>query len=283
MDERLSLKSRIEIELKSYDGLMGIYIDDLSGTVIEKNADEVYETASTIKVFILATLFRQIEQGKKSLNELLPFMESQFVDGSGVTNSLELGTMLSVKNWATLMIIVSDNIATNVMIDYLGLDTINEEIKALGFLDTKLLHPLHFEQYHGMGLGKTTPRDYGRCFAMIAKGKLVSQKASRQMHDILKQQHYNTMLTKAFPPYYLDPDNYSEQLITIASKSGSMDACRNDGGIFTTPYGSYVIVMLNKNYSDPMYYHEHPAIVTGSKISRLVFEQYIALEGTLTK
>ena len=279
MDERLSLEKRIEVELKSYDGTMGIYINDLKGNVITINADEPFETASTIKVYILAALFDAIEKGKASLSDMLEYKTSHTIDGSGVMNSLEVGTVLSVKNLATLMIIVSDNIATNILIDYLGVDVINECIQALGCHDTILHNPIDFAKYDK--LGTSTPRDYGSMFERMAQGTLISPSASEQMLAICKQQHYNSMLTKSIPAYYLDPDNFDEEIIYVASKSGSMNACRNDGGIVSTPYGKYVIILFNKNFSDAMYYPEHPATVFGSKVSRLIFDQFIALEGKL--
>lgn len=279
MDERLSLEKRIEIELKSYDGTMGIYIDDLKGNVIAMNADESFETASCIKVYILAALYEAIESGKASLSDMLEYKKEHEIDGSGVLSSLEIGTVLSVKNLATLMIIVSDNIATNILIDYLGVDYINECIQSLGCHDTILHNPIDFEKYDK--LGTSTPRDYGKIFAAMAQGTLISPEASAQMLAICKQQHYNSMLTKSIPAYYLDPDNFDEEIIYVASKSGSMNACRNDGGIVSTPYGKYVIVLFNKEFSDAMYYPEHPATVFGAKVSRLIFDQYIALEGRL--
>ena len=124
-DPRLTLEERIEAELKSYDGTMGLYMDDLKGNVITRFPDEPFETASTIKVYILAALFDAIEQGKASLKDMLTCEERFWIDGSGILGSLEVGTTLSVKNVATLMIIVSDNIATNMLIDYLGIDSIN--------------------------------------------------------------------------------------------------------------------------------------------------------------
>ena len=279
MDERLSLEKRIEVELKSYDGTMGIYINDLKGNVISMNADEPFETASTIKVYILAALFDAIEKGKASLSDMLEYKAEHTIDGSGVMSSLEVGTVLSVKNLATLMIIVSDNIATNILIDYLGVDNINACIQSLGCKDTILHNPIDFEKYDK--LGTSTPRDYGSMFERMAQGTLISPNASEQMLAICKQQHYNSMLTKSIPAYYLDPDNFDEEIIYVASKSGSMNACRNDGGIVSTPYGKYVIVLFNKEFSDAMYYPEHPATVFGAKVSRLIFDQFIALEGRL--
>lgn len=278
-DPRLTLEERIEAELKSYDGTMGLYIDDLKGNVITRFPDEKFETASTIKVYILAALFDAIGQGKASLKDMLTCEERFWIDGSGILGSLEVGTTLSVKNVATLMIIVSDNIATNMLIDYLGIDNINACIQKLGCKDTVLHNVLDFAKYHQ--LGTTTPRDYASMFVRIQNRTLVSPEASEQMWQILSQQHYNSMIVKSLPQFYVDSDNYDEQMFWFASKSGSMNACRNDGGIITTPYGSYVIVMLNKDFSDKQYYPDHPATVFGSRVSRLIFDQYLTLEGRL--
>ena len=199
------------------------------------------------------------------------------VDGSGVLCALEPGAVLRVKDVATLMIIVSDNIATNMMIDYLGVDTINACIQKLGCKDTVLHNPIHFDQYEK--LGTTTPRDYASIFLRLAKHELISPEADEKMLEIFKKQHYNSMITKDFPPFYMDSDNTDDILIRVASKSGSMDACRNDGGIIYTPYGPYVLVMLNKEFSDAMYYPGHPATVFGARVSRMLLDQFIALEG----
>ena len=65
----------------------------------------------------------------------------------------------------------------------------------------------------------------------------------------------------------------------MASKSGSMDACRNDGGIVHTPYGEYVIVLMNKNFDDIIEYNAHPAMVYGARVSRMILDQILACEG----
>ena len=227
MDKRLSLETRIGVELKSYDG--------------------------TIKIYILAALFDAIEKGKASLSHMLEYKKEHEIDGSGILGSLEIGTVLSVKNLAALMIIVSDNIATNIMIDYLGVDNINACIQELGCKDTVLHNPIDFEKYEK--LGTSTPRDYASMWERMAQGTLISKSASEQMLAICKQQHYNSMLTKSIPAYYLDPDNFDDgEIIYVASKSGSMNACRNDGGIFSPPYGKYVIVLFNKEFSDAINY-----------------------------
>lgn len=277
MDARLTLEKRIEAELQSYDGTMCIYADDFHGNVITMGADEKIETASTIKTYILACLFDEVERGNRDLDQLLTYREEHFVDGSGVLCSLEPGAVLRVRDAATLMVIVSDNVATNMMIDYLGIERINRCIERLGCRDTTLHHSIHFDRYKR--LGTTTARDYASVFTRLVRGELISPKADGRMVEILKKQHYNSMITKDFPPVYMDSDNTDDVLVQVASKSGSMDACRNDGGIVFTPYGPYVLVMLNKGFSDAMYYPAHPATVFGARVSRMLFDQFLALEG----
>ena len=202
MDKNMTLEKRIDAELYSYQGRMSVFVDDLRGSTVEIGADEEFETASTIKAFILAVLYLQASRGRADLEEEITYEASQFVDGSGMLRALGVGAKLKVKDTATMMIICSDNIATNMIIDYLGLDTINACIRELGFGHTVLHNPLHFDRYDK--LGTTTPRDYAALFAQVAKGALVSKEASAAMLGIFRQQHYNTMLTHDFPQFYLD-------------------------------------------------------------------------------
>ena len=280
MDFRFTLEKRIEAELKSYDGHMGFYADDLRGNTVAICENEDFETASTIKTYILACLFDQIEKKNASMEDILTYGPQHMVSGSGLVHSMELGMKLRVKDAATLMIIVSDNAATNMIIEYLGLDTINRCIQELGCVNTCLHRTLRFDS-DGLGrLGTSTPRDYASVFIRLAKGSLISPEADAAMIEILKKQHYNSMIVRDFPIYYMDgEDNGEEASIQVASKSGSMDECRNDGGIVFTPYGPYVIVMMHKNFSDPMYYSDHPATRFGARVSRMMLDQYLALEG----
>ena len=164
---------------------------------------------------------------------------------------------------------------------YIKFGAFSHKLRELGFDHTVLHNPLHFDRYRQ--LGTTTPRDYAALFARIAKGELVSREASAEMLAILRQQHYNTMLTHDFPQYYLDcEETGAPELIWVASKSGSMNACRNDGGIVHTPYGEYVIVLMNKDFHDIIEYNEHPAMVYGARVSRMILDQVLACEGRLS-
>lgn len=280
-DPRMTLEKRIEAELYSYHGRMSVVVDDLHGNTVLIGPDESFESASTIKAYILAALYHQAEQDAVDLDALIEYKADHFVDGSGMLRALGVGARLKVRDVATLMIICSDNIATNMLIDHLGLEVINDlihgEFQSPG---TTLHNPIHFDRYRQ--LGTITPREYAGLLARLARGRLVSPAASAEMLKILRQQHYNNMLTRDFPQYYLDTEETGdEELIWVASKSGSMNECRNDGGIIHTPYGEYVIVLMNKDFNDILEYDDHPAKVYGARVSRMILDQILACEGRL--
>lgn len=276
--DKLSLESRINAEVYNFSGKIGLYANDFKGNIIEINSDDKFETASTIKVFVLAELYKQIHEKKIVPNKILKYEKENFVVGSGILRDLDYGIEMTAKSIATLMIIISDNIATNILIDLLGIDNINNTCMDLGLKDTVLHNKIDFEKYSK--LGTTTPRDYGKFFELLYKKELWSKDISEEMIEIFKKQHYNTILTRELPQYFLDSENTGdEELFSIASKSGSMNACRNDGGIVYTPYGGYVISFFTKDFVDNLYYNDHESYRFGGKVSRLMFDQYLALEG----
>lgn len=278
MIDKLSFEERIKAETTSFNGKICVYANDFRGNIIDINADEQFESASCIKTYILTHLFKKVHEGKIDLREKLVYNKENFVVGSGILRSLDFGVEMTVKDFATLMIIISDNIATNILIDYLGIDNINNTIIELGLNNTTLHNKIDFDKYPK--LGTTTPRDYGFIFEKISKNELWSAEISNEMLEIFKMQNYNSILTRNLPQYYLDSeDTGDEELIYIASKSGSMNACRNDGGIISTPYGKYVLVLFTKDFYDPLYYPDHEATLFGAKVSRLFFDQYLSLEG----
>jgi beta-lactamase class A len=283
-DPRLTLEKRIDAELCGFDATLCLYADDLRGHTVLRGADEPFESASTIKIYVLGCLFAQAEAGKADLNAELTYKQENYVDGSGMIRALGVGAKLRARDAATLMIICSDNIATNMLIEYLGLAAINAFIRGIGCAATTLHRSLRSDTW-GEPLGTITPRDMGRFFALLAKGELVSSKASAAMRDIFRQQHYNAMLAGSLPQYYIDAEesDADPDLIYTASKSGSMNDCRNDGGLIHTPYGDYVLVMMVKDFANKLEINDHPAFVYGGRVSRMLFDQYLALEGSFVK
>lgn len=102
MDKNMTLEKRIAAELYCYQGRMSVFVDDLQGHTVEVGADEEFETASTIKAFLLAALYLQVQRGRASLTDELAYEQSQFVDGSGMLRALGVGARLRVKDTATI-------------------------------------------------------------------------------------------------------------------------------------------------------------------------------------
>ena len=164
------LEKILKNEFINFNGSFAIYANDYKGNKISINENEKFNAASCIKIFILVELFRQVYLNKKSFDEKLKYKKDNFVNGSGILQYLTEGLELSVKDIATLMMIISDNVATNIMIDYLGINNINKTIKDLGCLDTELY--FKFESCEDKVFSITTAKDYSRIYELINEEKL---------------------------------------------------------------------------------------------------------------
>jgi beta-lactamase class A len=122
------------------DGVLGIALKDLStGKTFLLNEREVFPQASSIKIAVLYEVFKQAEEGRLELDELVALEESRKVEGSGVLFHLGRPSLsLSIRDLAVLMIVLSDNTATNLLIDKVGLEAVNKRMDALGLPKTRL-------------------------------------------------------------------------------------------------------------------------------------------------
>ena len=137
------LAGELERIAGEYTGRWTYALTDLgSGEHIGRDEDEVMPTASLIKVPILVALYQAVAQGRTSLTDRIQFQEEHRVGGSGVLNHMTPGVEMSVRDAATIMIIISDNVATNMMIDLVGLDEINGTMRALGLKQTTIFQRL---------------------------------------------------------------------------------------------------------------------------------------------
>ena len=279
--------AKCEEEIKNlingFDGNISYYITDEKGNQAKHNENEIVETASCIKLFILIEYYNQILKNQKSREDLISYSpKDDYVEnGSGIIQYLG-DLKLSSKNIATLMIIVSDNIATNKMVEYLGFDNINNTIKELGFTNTCLIaKKLDFNLYHSVG--KTTAYEYAKAYEMILKKEILTPEMCDEIIEILSNQTYRIMLLRHLSPKDLEEIGVSDTYIKyIATKSGAlgdegkddMINCRNDGGIFSTEDGSYIISIFISGMEDRGFYPDNPAILLGGKISKVVLKTF---------
>lgn len=200
--------------------------------------DQPIRSASTIKLFILGALYEQVEKGKLSLETEHILQEQEIVGGTGVIQNAPTGTRYTLQELAHAMIVTSDNTATNILIDYIGQDTINQFIKSKGYKDTILNRKML--DYASIQAGKdnyTSAKEVGDFMTRLFTRQLVSTNADSQMLHILSQQQDHTNLEAKLPSD-----------VRIYNKSGQMSdyGVRNDVAIVTTSKGTYVLAVLSQ-------------------------------------
>ena len=244
------LDARVSALTTPFKGSVMLYAKNLrTGRDFGRGADTRVRTASTIKLPILCALESLVDAGKVRWDERLTLKADDKVTGSGVMGNLADGTDLTVRNVAILMIIVSDNTATNLILDRITADAVNDYLDAIGLPltrsnrkvrgdGTKLKDPTGWsragliEENKKYGLGVTTPREMVRLLELLEQGKVVSPAASKDVLDIMKMQHEREGIARHAP------DD-----VEIASKHGSLDALRSDVGIVYTPGGPIAIAI----------------------------------------
>jgi len=206
------LQSNIERITRSINAKWGIYIRCVeTGEEIAINADETMDTMSVIKIPLMAEVYRQIESGKFALTDRVTLKESEKRPGTGVIRSLDVGASLTIKDLITLMIIVSDNSATDMLFEKVGgTEPVNKLMQSYGLNTIKATGPsdawfkaLRAEpdawKFHSEGktpYGLSSPRDMGKLLEKIHKGEVVSKQASEQMLQIMRGQVYSSRLPK---------------------------------------------------------------------------------------
>lgn len=245
----------------------------------DEDAD-VYESGSTIKVFIDVVLQLLIFRGEIDGNQELEYLPEDYVGGSGILKTVKPGGVYRLSDVAVWMIASSDNIATNMIIRLIGVDRINSEIAQLGFRRTRVLHKLSFPDDHDFG--QTTAKELGRLLLGLLKREgvlpdAVSDVVVETVLSHLKRQQSSVILAKGIPPYLLDTYDEDENSVKVLSKSGTMNDVRADAGIVITPWGSFVAVLMAKGFPEILEDDSHPSVQVLRKVSTFLFNCYSTL------
>lgn len=267
----MDIEQIIKDSIVNFNGNIAIYYDDLKGNVIKINEHEQYNGASCIKIFILIELFNQINNAIKDRMDELIYLEKDYVSGSGILRYLSKGIKLPVLDIATIMMIISDNVATNMLIDYLGIENINKTIENIGCKNTKLYSK--FKSIENGTFSVTTAYDYYLVWKKLNDFELFNSKTTKEIIDIIKNQKYHEMVGDGIDKVYKETEkpivNY------IASKSGKYQSVRNDGGIVSTKYGNYILTIFIKDFKDKNYLNDEYVYNQGKKISNILFNKFI--------
>lgn len=235
MEKYTEWKKEIEKIISQVEGNVCINFYDLNkNNGFSINGDKKVLSASMIKLLILAELMKKISENKFSLSDTIMIADSMKTGGDGVLKELNTGHHFTLKELATFMIVVSDNQATNILIDFLGMENINQLGKELRLKKTFLGRKMMDIEARKKGYDNyTCADDISSLLKLIYQEKLINKEASQLMLDILLRQQQGERLQR-----YLPSD------IKIAHKCGDLDNLENDGGIIWLGDRAYILVVL---------------------------------------
>jgi beta-lactamase class A len=260
--------------IDSFQGKVAIAVKNLdTGEAFLWHESDPMPTASLIKFPVMVETYRQAEERKVDLDKPVTLKKEDKVPGSGIlTSHFSPGASFSLRDAVHLMIVYSDNTATNLVVDVIGIGSTAETMAALGYPNTKLhskvfrrdtsLFPERSKQF---GLGSTTALEMLRLCESLHKRELVSPQASEEM---LK--HMLACDDKDKFPRFLPAGT------KIAHKTGSDDGTRTAAGILTTPRGPVALCVLSSEHADGRFVPDNAGNVLCAKVAKAVFDFYSA-------
>ncbi len=295
------MSSQVVQQIKSladaspFGGTLGVAAQNFkTGDVIYYNEDTIFPTASTFKTVLLYELYRQVDQGKIDPADRITIEDRHRIPGSGVIQDLDAGAALTIRDIATLMIVISDNAGTDIIYDLLGRDAIQAAVSDLGMTTTSIpmgtwgllcgLQNLDPDDpantyEHVKSLLKstdapwdanafretpdndiTTPGDMVRLHEAIQNGEGLSEQARDSVLDILKRQKQSERIPARLPTG-----------VVCAHKTGSLRGVRNDAGIVYPPDGpAYALAVFTKGAPDGV-----AATLLVGDVSKAIYEHWI--------
>jgi beta-lactamase class A len=238
-----ALRKKLDSIADAHHGVVGYSVIDLeTGARVSRRGDETFPTASLIKVAILVTVYDLVAKGQLSLDDPLTVLKIDQVPGSGIIQFLHNGTVLTVHDAAWLMSTISDNTATNLLLDRIIIRRVWAKMDSLGLQHTRV-HSKSFLRNSSVamdssvkyGLGVTTPNEMARLFELMARGKAVNPAADSAMLDILEHNTTDFMLQR-----------YAEGA-RAAHKDGETDAVRTECTLWYLRNRVVACVMTKEN------------------------------------
>jgi beta-lactamase class A len=263
-EKRQALWQKLQEELKAVDqgldGVMGLAVKDLtSGDIFFIHGDEIMPQASSIKIAVLANLYLQAQQGKLKLSDEYVVRASDLVSGSDIMLGLTPGvTRLTLRDLATMMVAVSDNSATNILIGRVGMDNVNAMLDSLGLHATRLRRQMMDLKAAGEGRENvSTPREMMTLLEAIYRWKLLNKEMTADFIKVLST-HKESYLLQGLP-----------EDTVAASKPGELEAVRNDSGIVFVKDRPYILCVMTTYLRD-----EKEGAAAIRKISSLTYSYF---------
>ncbi|MFM8516438.1 MAG: serine hydrolase, partial [Nevskiaceae bacterium] len=273
-----ALAARVAALTEGFRGSVSLYARNLdTGSEFGVGADVPVRTASTIKLPIACTVAMLVKRGKASWEESLLLREQDKVSGSGVAADLSAGKTLSLRDATMLMITVSDNTTTNLILDRISADAVNDYMDELGLPITRSMRKVRgdgtqlkpaegwsraglIEANKRFGIGSSTPREMVTLLTLLAQGKVVDAESSRIVLDMLERQKYKDGIGRRMGE------------ARVLSKSGGLDALRSDVGIVDTPHGRVVLAITVDDLPEIDYSPDNPGLRLIADLAEVLVE-----------
>lgn len=266
----MELRTAISAIDQAFSGTLGVAAVNLTtGERFEYQAQHSFYPASTIKLALLYETFRGAVEGRWSLDDKLTLTRENVVEGSGVLLDLTPGLQLSIRDVATLMIVVSDNTATNMLVDVCDTRRVNQSLAELGIDGVCMNRKIGMNME--IPLGEATPAGMARLMELIATHRVLTPDACLEMVDILKRQKFKELTNRFIPETDAEDDTPP---VRIASKSGWVRGVRNDVAIIWAPRASYVLSMYSRDCKDRRFYHDNEGSLALARVSKAVYEAW---------
>ncbi len=265
-----SLDTLVRAEIAPFKGKVYLFAKNLdTGLTYAVNGDERVRTASTIKVAVMIEAFTRVAEGKAKWTDELALTKAARYGGSGVLPELADGLRLTLRDCVNLMMVVSDNTATNMVLDYLTTDAVNARMSALGFKDTRIMRRIGGggESKEGklpdnkrFGLGATTPHELVQILEKLDGGEGVNKTAAKEMIDLMKREQARYAIGRA---------NWD---VPMASKYGALDSLRSCAAILYTKHGRIAIAITVDDMPEVIWSVDNPGYLLMSRLSSILGE-----------
>jgi len=237
-----SAVERIIAEAEAGGGSVGVTLVGPNGDTFTHNADRKYGAASTVKIPLMVEIFRQIDRGERSLDDPYTLVDADRAAGSGVILELHTGITLTLNDLIYLMMAISDNTATNILIDYAGMDNVTATMRELGMTQSLLGRKMKGRPAEeGEQENWATPGDYARLMQALLANQVASADSCAKMVAMLEKQQNTRRISRYLP---------ESDKIRWGSKTGSVRGVTNDVGFVTTDAGTLIVSIYCEGLAD---------------------------------
>jgi len=265
------LQKKVAEMAAQHKGKVALFAKNLAtGETVAIDADKPVQTASVIKLPIMIEAMHQAKAGKLKLDSRIKLTKDNQVPGSGVLSFLSPGVEMGVEDAIVLMMIVSDNTATNMVIDAVSVAAVNDRLALMGLKDTHLYKKVYKPAEGPMpadqkkfGLGKTTAREMAIVMESVHRCDVGDQALCKRMIDIMRNQQHRNLI-----PHYIETVDTSEIPSAIVNKTGSLDAVRNDVALIYTKRGPIVISAFTYENADQRWVPENEAELLVARLAQ---------------